>query len=271
MAPIGIFDSGYGGLTILRAIRDQLPQYDFIYLGDNARSPYGTRSFDTVYQYTKQCVEWLFSKQCPLVILACNTASAKAIKNIQRKDMFEKKKKNVLGVIRPTAEVIGNFSRTGRIGILGTKGTIQSGSYLMEINKFFPDASVYQQACPLWVTLLENNEQDSGGAAYFIERDINELLEQCAEIDTILLGCTHYPLLIDKIKKYLPKGIQLVSQGDIIAKKLEDYLNRHPEIESLCTKNQKLDFYTTDSPTDFDVHSTAFFGEKVHSVHVELG
>lgn len=271
ITPIGIFDSGYGGLTILKEIRKHLPQYDFIYLGDNARTPYGTRSFDTVYHYTKQCVEWLFKQGCPLIILACNTASAKALRSIQQKDLpLLNDHKRVLGVIRPTAEIIGEFTRSRHIGILGTKGTVQSGSYVIEMEKFFPGIKIFQQACPLWVPLVESNEQHTTGAEYFIEKDIQALLRQSAEIDTILLGCTHYPLLIEKIKKYLPEGIQLISQGEIIAKSLADYLQRHDEMDARCSKNESLQFYTTDSAHDFDKHSTAFFGEKVHSVHVDI-
>ena len=271
ISPIGIFDSGYGGLTILREIKKLLPQYDFIYLGDNARTPYGTRSYETVYQYTKECTQWLFNQGCPLIILACNTASSKALRTIQQNDLPAiGNGNNVLGVIRPTAEVIGNYSKSGHIGILGTKGTVKSSSYLIEIEKFFPGAKVFQQACPLWVPLIENGDYRSEGAEYFIKRDVQLLLQQSPEIDTILLGCTHYPLLIETIKQFLPEDIKIISQGEIIAKSLEDYLIRHPEMELRCSKNGTRQFFTTDSTNDFDIHSKVFFGEKVNSTHIDL-
>jgi len=270
-SPIGVFDSGYGGLTILKEIKKNLPEYDYLYLGDNARTPYGTRSFETVYEYTLECVKWLFEQNCPLVILACNTASAKALRTIQQKDLPQLNEgKRVLGVIRPTAEIIGNYTSSEEIGILGTKGTVQSESYLIEIQNFFPDVKVVQHACPLWVPLVENNEYESDGADFFIKKDIEELLKKSPGIDTILLGCTHYPLLIKKIKKYLPAGIKIISQGEIVAKSLEEYLHRHPEIDSKCSKNSSLQFFTTDSPKDFDQHSEIFFGKKVNSIHVDL-
>jgi glutamate racemase len=270
-SPIGVFDSGYGGLTILKEIKKNLPEYDYLYLGDNARTPYGTRSFETVYEYTLECVKWLFEQNCPLVILACNTASAKALRTIQQKDLPQLNEgKRVLGVIRPTAEIIGNYTSSEEIGILGTKGTVQSESYLIEIQNFFPDVKVVQHACPLWVPLVENNEYESDGADFFIKKDIEELLKKSPGIDTILLGCTHYPLLIKKIKKYLPAGIKIISQGEIVAKSLEEYLHRHPEIDSKCSKNSSLQFFTTDSPKDFDQHSEIFFGKKVNSIHVNL-
>jgi glutamate racemase len=271
ISPIGIFDSGYGGLTVLKEIIKRQPAYDYIYLGDNARTPYGTRSFETVYEYTLQCVKWLLSKNCPLIILACNTASAKALRTIQQKDLSKYgDDKRVLGVIRPSAEILGNYTNTKEIGILGTRGTVESLSYPIEIEKFFPGVKIYQNACPLWVPLVENNEYASGGADYFIEKDINALLNQSPTIDTILLACTHYPLLADKIKKYLPKKIQLISQGEIISKSLEDYLFRHKEIEEKCSKNGQLQFFTTDSTKDFDRHSAIFFGKSVSSKHVDL-
>jgi glutamate racemase len=270
-SPIGVFDSGYGGLTILKEIKKSLPRYDYLYLGDNARTPYGTRSFETVYEYTLECVKWLFERKCPLVILACNTASAKALRTIQQNDLPKiNEGKRVLGVIRPTAEIIGNYSSSKQIGILGTKGTVQSESYLIEIENFFPEINVVQQACPLWVPLVENNEYDSEGADFFIKKDIDELLEKSPKIDTILLACTHYPLLIKKIKKYLPAGIKVISQGEIVAKSLKDYLNRHPEIENKCSKNSNLQFFTTDSIVDFNKHSKLFFGDEVRSIHVDL-
>lgn len=270
-SPIGVFDSGYGGLTVLKAIVEKLPAYDYIYFGDNARAPYGNRSFKTVYEYTLQSVEWLLQKNCPLIILACNTASAKALRTIQQNDLpaFNSNKR-VLGVIRPSAEIIGNYTKTNQIGILGTKGTIESMSYPLEIKKFSPEIKVYQHACPLWVPLVENNEYSSPGADYFIKKDIDELLIQSPEIDTILLACTHYPLLIDKIKKYIPSNIQLISQGEIVAASLGNYLLRHPEIEAKCSKSGQIQFYTTDSAKDFDTHSAIFFGRSVASNHVEL-
>jgi len=270
-SPIGVFDSGYGGLTVLKEIKNLLPQYDFIYLGDNARTPYGTRSFETVYEYTLQAVQWLFAQGCSLVILACNTASAKALRTIQQKDLPKyNNEKRVLGVIRPTAEIIGNYTSTDQIGILATKGTVQSQSYLIEIKNIFPGIKVYQQACPLWVPLVENNEYESDGADFFIKKDIEALLNNSPDIDTILLACTHYPLLLKKIKKYLPAGIKVISQGAIVAKSLEDYLHRHLEIDEKCSKNGHLQFFTTDSPQDFDIHSEIFFGKKVNSIHIDL-
>ena len=270
-SPIGVFDSGYGGLTVLKAIVEKLPSYDYIYFGDNARAPYGNRSFETVYEYTLQSVEWLLQKGCPLIILACNTASAKALRSIQRKDLTKLGgNKRVLGVIRPSAEIIGNYTKTKHIGILGTNGTVESMSYPLEIEKFFPEINVYQHACPMWVPLVENNEYSSPGADYFIKKDINELLNKSPEIDTILLACTHYPLLTDKIKKYILQNVQLISQGEIVAASLENYLFRHPEIEKKCSKNGQLQFYTTDSIKDFDKHSAIFFCKPVFSNHIDL-
>lgn len=270
-SPIGVFDSGYGGLTVLKEIKKLLPQYDFIYLGDNARTPYGSRSFETVYEYTLQSVQWLFKQGCPLIILACNTASAKALRNIQQKDLPKlNDNKRVLGVIRPTAEIVGNYSTSKQIGILGTKGTIQSESYPIEIGKFFPEIKVFQHACPMWVPLVENNEYESEGANFFIKKDIDNLLRKSSEIDIILLACTHYPLLLKKIKDYLPEKIKVVSQGTIVAKSLAEYLIRHPEMEARCSKNGQLQFYTTDSTIDFDKHSEIFYGERLSSKHVDL-
>jgi len=270
-APIGVFDSGYGGLTVLKEIKHRLPEYDFIYLGDNARTPYGTRSFETVYEYTLQCVKWLFSKGCPLIILACNTASAKALRTIQQKYLPDyDPQKRVLGVIRPTAEIIGNYSKTKKIGVLGTKGTVKSDSYPIEIKKFFPQAEIFQHACPMWVPLVENNEYDSDGANYFIQKDLNSLLNTDPEIDTVLLACTHYPLLIEKIKQFVPTGTNIISQGAIVAESLADYLQRHPEIESNCSKQGRSSFYTTDAPDDFDSRAAIFFGKPVKSTHLDL-
>ncbi|HUS01140.1 MAG TPA: glutamate racemase [Chitinophagaceae bacterium] len=269
--PIGVFDSGYGGLTVLKELVSKLPQFDYLYLGDNARAPYGPRSFDTVYQYTLQCVKWFFQQGCPLVILACNTASAKALRSIQQRDLPSiDPTKRVLGVIRPTAEIIGNFTNTNTIGILGTNGTVQSGSYPIEIQKFFPDVKVIQQACPLWVPLVENNEYNSDGADYFIKNSLDELMANSGDIDTILLACTHYPLLLGKIKRFAPEGIKIISQGEIIAESLKDYLQRHPEIKEKCSKNGKVELYTTDSKEDFDKHSAVFFGKTLDSIHVDI-
>lgn len=270
-APIGIFDSGYGGLTVLKEIKKLLPEYDYLYLGDNARSPYGTRSFETVYEYTLQCVRWLFAQGCPLIILACNTASAKALRTIQQKYLpVHDPEKRVLGVIRPSAEIIGNYSSSKHIGILGTKGTVQSDSYLIEVANFFPEVTVHQHACPMWVPLVENNEYAGPGADYFIKQDIDILLQNSPEIDAILLACTHYPLLLEKINQFLPENIKVVSQGLIVAESLADYLMRHPKMETRCSKQRNLQFFTTDAPFDFDRHSEIFFGEKVNSFHVDL-
>jgi glutamate racemase len=269
MQPIGIFDSGYGGLTVFRSIADLLPGYDFIYLGDNGRAPYGNRSFETVHQYTLECVEWFFKKGCPLVILACNTASAKALRTIQQTDLPRiAPHKRVLGVIRPTAEVIGQYTKTNSVGVLGTKGTINSGSYLIEINKFFPNITVHQLACPMWVPLVEYGEYNSDGADYFVKKYLDQLLSAAPDIDTILLACTHYPLLMDKIKKHLPNGIRVVAQGDIVAHSLADYLRRHPEVEGKITRGGAMSFFTTDEAADFNNHATTFFGQPVTSEHV---
>jgi glutamate racemase len=269
--PIGIFDSGYGGLTVMKEIVQQLPQYDYTYLGDNARAPYGTRSFETVYRYTLECVQWFFKQGCPLVILACNTASAKALRTIQQNDLQHLNPANrVLGVIRPTAEVIGQYSKTKNVGVLATAGTVQSESYEIEITKFYPEAKVFQQACPMWVPLIENNEHTSAGADYFVKEYVHDLMQQSPEIDTVLLGCTHYPLLSEKIKQQLPENVQLLSQGKIVAESLADYLLRHPEMEERLTRNGNKQFFTTDSVTDFDRHARLFYGQDVRSALVEL-
>lgn len=268
---IGVFDSGYGGLTVFKSIVAQLPQYDYVYLGDNARAPYGPRSFETVYHYTLQCVRWFFSQGCPLVIIACNTASAKALRTIQQKDLPGIAPNNrVLGVIRPTAEIIGQYTTTNKIGILGTIGTIKSQSYPIEIQKFYPDLEVMQEACPMWVPLIENNEHEAPGADYFIQKHINQLMAQVAGIDAILLACTHYPLIERKIRRHLPENVRIVSQGEIVAHSLADYLQRHPEMESRITKNETRRFYTTDDAADFDTHATLFFGVPVQAIQVNL-
>ena len=271
MGPIGVFDSGYGGLTVLREFVNRLPQYDYLYLGDNARAPYGTRSFETVYRYTLQCVKWLLQQDCPLVILACNTASAKALRSIQQNDLHRlHPEARVLGVIRPTTEIIGKHTKSNSIGILATNGTVQSESYLIEIEKFFPNLKIQQEACPIWVPLVENNEHQSEGADYFIKKHINNILSRDKNIDTILLACTHYPLLKEKIEKYLPENIKLVSQGEIVADSLKDYLERHIEIEAKISKTGKRLFYTTDSTEDFNNKATIFFGGTVEAMHLDI-
>lgn len=269
--PIGVFDSGYGGLTVLKSIVRQLPQYDYAYLGDNARTPYGTRSFETVYHYTLECVQHLFAMGCRLVILACNTASAKALRNIQQLDLPTiAPDRRVLGVIRPTTEVIGNFSQTGHIGILATRGTVTSESYTVEIEKFFPDLNVYQEACPMWVPLVENGEHNGPGADYFVEKHLGHLLSQSPEIDTVLLACTHYPLLLPKIRQFLPADLTILSQGEIVADSLQDYLRRHPEIDAQCSKGGSLKFYTTDSAEEFEQKAGLFWGEPIRAERLKL-
>ena len=271
-SPIGVFDSGFGGLTVLKEIVSRLPQYDYLYLGDNARAPYGNRSFDTVYHYTLEAVQWFFDQGCSLVILACNTASAKALRTIQQNDLPRiAPDKRVLGVIRPTAEIIGRFSETGSVGVLATNGTVASGSYPMEIGKFFPELKVYQEACPMWVPLAENNEHESHGADYFIKKNLQHIFEKGEDIDVILLGCTHYPLLREKIEEHLPVGVKLLAQGEIVAESLADYLQRHPEIEKQCSRNGRQVFYTTDDTADFDSHGALFYGQPINSIHTELG
>ncbi len=270
-APIGIFDSGYGGLTVLREIVRLLPNYDYLYLGDNARSPYGPRDFETIYHYTLECVQYLFGQGCPLVILACNTASAKALRNIQQLALPKiAPDRRVLGVIRPTAEVIGDFSKTKKVGVLGTVGTVRSESYLIEIEKFFPDVKVLQQACPMWVPLVENGELSGPGTDFFVKKYLDELLAKSPDIDTLLLACTHYPLLEPVIRKFLPEKIKVISQGEIVAKSLEDYLHRHPEMAERCSKQGRRSFHTTGATEDFDGHASAFFGQRVTSKHVEV-
>lgn len=269
--PIGVFDSGYGGLTVLKAIIRKLPQYDYMYLGDNARTPYGTRSFETVYQYTLECVRHLFAMGCPLVILACNTASAKALRNIQQLDLPTLAPHNrLLGVIRPTTEVIGRYSRTGHVGILATRGTVTSESYPVEIEKFFPELQVFQEACPMWVPLVENGEHLSPGADYFVRKHIDQLLRQSPHIDTLLLACTHYPLLLPKIQQFSPEGVTILSQGDIVADSLDDYLRRHPEIRNRCSQAGGRRFLTTDSPEEFERQARRFWGEDIRAERLNL-
>ena len=269
---IGIFDSGFGGLTVFKSIYKQLPQYDYIYLGDTARAPYGNRTFHAINEYTWDCVQWLFQQGCELVVLACNTASAKALRTIQQNDLkgYDPGKR-VLGVIRPTAEVIGNYTLTNSIGVLGTKGTVASGSYQIEIGHFFPGVKVYQQACPLWVPLIENGELDNPGTDFFVKKYLDQLLAQSPDIDTILLACTHYPLLIDKIKAYLNKNIRVIPQGDIVAQSLADYLFRHHDIELMLNRTETQRFFTTSDDThDFDHYARLFFGAPVTSAFAEV-
>ncbi|MGL4292065.1 MAG: glutamate racemase [Bacteroidales bacterium] len=271
-APIGVFDSGYGGLTILEKMRQRLPEYDFIYLGDNARAPYGTRSFELVYEFTLQAVEELFRMGCRLVILACNTASAKALRTIQQNDLPRLgMNRRVLGVIRPTVEVITDMSYTGHVGLFGTVGTIASESYPLELKKLSPELVVTGEACPMWVPLVENREAHKPGADYFIRQHVDRLLEKDPQIDTIILGCTHYPILQDKIRSYLPPHIRLVAQGEIVADSLADYLNRHPEMDERLSKNGKCRFYTTESELRFGEFASLFLGEEVAASRLHLG
>ena len=269
--PIGVFDSGYGGLTILSKIREILPEYDYIYLGDNARAPYGTRSFEVVYAFTLQAVTRLFEMGCHLVILACNTASAKALRSIQINDLPHlDSARRVLGVIRPTVECIGNITRSRHVGVLATSGTIKSESYPLEIRKLFPDIKVSGEACPLWVSLVENNEALGVGTDYFIRKYINELLAKDREIDTAILGCTHYPILLPKIQQYMPAGITIVSQGQLVADSLKDYLHRHPEIDIKCTRGGKCTYYTTEAEEKFIESASIFLNEAITVRRIEL-
>ena len=270
--PIGVFDSGYGGLTILSAIRKLLPEYDYVYLGDNARSPYGTRSFDVINDFTLQAVRYLFSEGCPLVILACNTASAKALREIQQKYLptSEDPSRRVLGVIRPTAEVVGNVTETKHIGIMATPGTISAQSYEVELAKLFPDVSVHGQACPMWVPLVEYGESNGEGADFFVQKYLNELLEQEKQIDSIVLACTHYPLLRPKIEQYLPEGITLLSQGELVATSLKDYLHRHPEMNDRLTQGGSIRYLTTECPDKFGDLASIFVDEEVNATRVKI-
>lgn len=269
--PIGIFDSGLGGLSVYREIKKLLPQYDYLYLGDSARTPYGSRSFETIYQYTRQGVSALLDMGCPLVILACNTASAKALRNIQQKDLVEHyPDRRVLGVIRPSVEVVGESSKTHKIGLFATRGTVRSESYKMEFNKLFPDLTLYQEACPMWVSLVENNEIHTPAAEYFVRRHVENLLSKDADIDRIILACTHYPVLLNIIKKFVPSHIKIMDQGPLVAAKLQDYLNRHPEIEERCKKNALEQFLTTGTADLFEENAEVFFGKKIKAGHVEL-
>ena len=270
--PIGIFDSGYGGLTILHGIRQLLPQYDFLYLGDNARAPYGPRSFDVVYEFTRQAVVRLFEMGCHLVIRGCNTASAKALRTIQQNDLPQlDPTRRVLGIIRPTAEVIGQLTTSRHVGVLATEGTIKSESYTLEIQKLHPDIVVSGVACPFWVPLVEYNEADSPGADYFVKKRIDQLMLLDPEIDAIILGCTHYPLLMPKIVKYVNPGIRIVPQGEYVAESLKDYFLRHPEMEEKCTKNGRVQYLTTENPDKFKESAQLFLHEDVEVKNIVLG
>ncbi len=270
--PIGVFDSGYGGLTILHGIRQLLPQYDYLYLGDNARAPYGPRSFDVVYRFTRQAVIKMFSMGCHLVILGCNTASAKALRSIQQRDLPElDPTRRVLGVIRPTVEAIGNITRNNHVGLFATEGTVRSHSYDLEIAKFWPAIKVSGVACPFWVPLVEYNEADSPGADYFVKKRVDELMRKDPDIDTIILGCTHYPLLMPKIMKYVRPGVSIVAQGDYVAKSLQDYLQRHAALEAQITRGGQCAYYTTENPDKFKESARVFLHEDVLVNHTDLG
>lgn len=269
--PIGVFDSGYGGLTILDKIRKVLPEYDYIYLGDNARAPYGTRSFEVVYEFTRQAVSKLFDMGCHLVILACNTASAKALRSIQMNDLPNiDPARRVLGVIRPTVECIGNITQNQHIGILATAGTVKSESYPLEIHKLFPDIRVSGVACPMWVSLVENNESQNEGTDYFIRKYIDQLLTKDPQIDTVILGCTHFPILLPKIRQYIPEHISVISQGEYVAQSLKDYLRRHPEMDAKCTKNGNCSFYTTEAEEKFTESASTFLQQQIRVKHITL-
>ena len=272
MSPIGIFDSGYGGLTILNAIRQLLPQYDYLYLGDNARAPYGPRSFQVVYEFTRQAVEHLFQQGCQLIVLGCNTASAKALRTIQQVDLPRlDANRRVLGIIRPTAEVIGSLTQSRHVGVLATEGTIKSESYDLEIHKLHPDIQVSGVACPFWVPLVEYNEADSPGADYFVEKRIHQLMEKDPLIDAVILGCTHYPLLMPKIRKYMPAHVRIISQGEYVAQSLKAYLERHPTLESRCSKQGTMRYQTTENADRFKEQAQIFLHEDIHVETVLLG
>lgn len=271
VCPIGIFDSGFGGLTVFRSIKERLPQYDYLYLGDNARAPYGNRALDVVYKYTLECVEWMFEQGCPLIILACNTASAKALRQMQQEYLPRMQaEKRVLGVIRPTSEIIGEYTQTGKVGILATKGTVSSAAYPDDIHLHYPNIKVYQHACPLWVPMIEHGEHKTERIDDYIKEDVEKLLKQSPEIDTVLLGCTHYPLVAEKVRAYLPDHVTLLSQGDIVAESLEDYLKRNTFIEQQISRNETMRFYTTDATEIFNEHATEFFGQEVSSEQVVI-
>jgi len=270
--PVGIFDSGYGGLTILHGIRQLLPQYDYLYLGDNARAPYGPRSFDVVYEFTRQAVLKLFEMGCHLVILGCNTASAKALRTIQENDIPKiDPERRVLGIIRPTAEVIGDLTETRHVGVLATEGTIKSESYNLEIHKLYPDIQVSGVACPFWVPLVEYNEADSPGADYFVKKRIDQIMRLDPQIDALILGCTHYPLLMPKILKYLPTGVRVIPQGEYVAESLKSYLERHPQIAAKCSKDGNVKYLTTENPDKFKEQAQIFLHEQVEVENITLG
>lgn len=270
-SPIGVFDSGYGGLTILREFQRLLPGYDYLYLGDNARAPYGTRSFDIVYRFTLQAVRHLFDQGCQLVILACNTASAKALRTIQQNDLpLIDPQRRVLGVIRPTVEAVSQLSNTGHVGLFGTPGTVRSDSYRLEIEKLAPQMSLTSHACPMWVPLVENNEYDSEGADYFVRKDTHRLLDADPQIDAVILGCTHYPLLLPKIRENMPQGVNVISQGEIVAESLADYLRRHPEMESRISRNGTTLYQTTESAGTFSRMASIFLHRPITATQVTL-
>jgi glutamate racemase len=271
LGPIGVFDSGYGGLTILNDIRKHLPQYDYLYLGDNARAPYGSRSFDVIYEYTWEAVQALFDAGCSLVILACNTASAKALRTIQQKQLPHfAPEKRVLGVIRPSTEALEVYSKNKHVGILATEGTVKSESYLIELQKFAPELTVTQHACPMWVPLVENNQYQTEGGTFFIQQDLRAILEKDPQIDTILLGCTHYPILKNQIEANLPAHIRVISQGNIVASSLADYFIRHPEIDEKCSKNGTLTYWTTENAVDFSLKASQLMEQSIEAVHIKL-
>lgn len=271
LGPIGVFDSGYGGLTILRELRKSLPQYSYLYLGDNARAPYGSRSFEVVYRYTLEAVRELFARGCPLVILACNTASAKALRSIQQLDLPGiDASRRVLGVIRPTVEILGHVSSSGHVGVLATPGTVASHSYMIETVKLFPGMTVTEQDCPLWAAIVESSEADSDGADYFVKKRVDAIMARDPQIDTLVLGCTHYPLLIDKIRKYAPEGTHILEQGHLVAESLKDYLHRHPEMDCRLSKNGSVSYLTSENPEKFDSLASLFTNEPVHSHHCPL-
>lgn len=269
--PIGVFDSGYGGLTVLKEIREKLPEYDFLYLGDNARAPYGSRSFDVIYQYTWQAVQALFDRDCSLVILACNTASAKALRSIQRIKLPELyPDRRVLGVIRPSTEELDKHTKTKHVGVLGTDGTIRSNSYQIELAKFAPDLVVNQHSCPMWVPLIENNQFDTPGGVYFIQSDLVSLMEKDPKIDTILLACTHYPILLEQLQRLLPTHIEVLAQGKIVAESLADYLERHPEMAAQCSKGGTVRYLTTENAKDFSEKASLLMNDEIEAEHLTL-
>lgn len=269
--PIGVFDSGFGGLTVLKEIETVSPDNDFLYLGDNARTPYGNRSFEIVYAYTLEAVKWLFGRGCRLVIIACNTAASKALRTIQQKDLPRiAPERRVLGILRPVTERIGHLTKSKHVGVLATAGTVASNSYAIEINRFFPDITVVQEACPMWVPLVENNESGGGGADYFVKQHIDRLTARDPNIDAVVLGCTHFPLLREKIARFLPPGIEIVSQAKIVAESLADYLKRHPEISDRCGRGGRREFYTTEKADVFDKLATLFYGRKIQSKEMDF-